>query len=92
MERDLVDIPQVRSIQHNTRSTGKHINRSYKLDTRQIFGNSFFPTTIKMEWSNDCVKQTAKLILQQCNPTVYQWRKTTPHSHWHDVSIGHVAS
>ena len=56
MEHKLIDIPLGHYIQHNTRSSRKHdtVTDSQFLQIRysaNIFGNSFFPTTLK-EWNS----------------------------------------
>ena len=49
MEHNLIDIPLDHFIQHNTRY--KHDSQFLQIRySANIFGNSFFPTTIK-EWN-----------------------------------------
>ena len=48
MEHNLIDIPLNHYIQHNTRSSRKHDSQFLQIrPSANIFGNSFFPTTIK---------------------------------------------
>ena len=60
MEHNLIDIPLDHYIQHNTRSSRKHDSQFLQIRySANIFGNSFFPTTIqKMEFSppKHCLK------------------------------------
>ena len=53
MEHNLIDIPLDHYIQHNTRSSHKHDSQFLQIIyySANIFGNSFFPTTIK-EWNS----------------------------------------
>ena len=52
MEHNLIDIPLDHYIQHNTRSSRKHDIQFLQIRySANIFGNSFFPTTIK-EWNS----------------------------------------
>ena len=52
MEHNLIDIPLDHYIQHNTRSSCKHDSQFLQIRySANIFGNSFFPTTIK-EWNS----------------------------------------
>ena len=52
MEHNLIDIPLDHYIQHNTRSSRKHDSQFSQIRySANIFGNSFFPTTIK-EWNS----------------------------------------
>ena len=52
MEHNLIDIPLDHYIQHNTRSSRKHDSQFLQIrHSANIFGNSFFPTTIK-EWNS----------------------------------------
>ena len=51
MEHNLIDIPLDHYIQPNTRSSRKHDSQFLQIRySANIFGNSFFPTTIK-EWN-----------------------------------------
>ena len=59
MEYNLIDIPLDYYIQHNTRSSRKHDSQFLQIrHSANIFGNSFFPTTIKNELSvpKHCLK------------------------------------
>ena len=52
MEHNLIDIPLDHYIQHNTRSSRKHDSQFLQIRySANIFGSSFFPTTIK-EWNS----------------------------------------
>ena len=52
MEHNRIDIPLDHYIQHNTRSSRKHDSQFLQIrHSANIFGNSFFPTTIK-EWNS----------------------------------------
>ena len=52
MEHNLIDIPLDHYIQHNTRPSRKHDSQFLQIrHSANIFGNSFFPTTIK-EWNS----------------------------------------
>ena len=52
MEHNLIDIPLDHYIQNNTRSSRKHNSQFLQIRySANIFGNSFFPTTIK-EWNS----------------------------------------
>ena len=52
MEHNLRDIPLDHYIQHNTISSHKHDSKFLQIRySANIFGNSFFPTTIK-EWNS----------------------------------------
>ena len=52
MEHNLIDIPLDHYIQHNTRTSRKHDSQFLQIRySANIFGSSFFPTTIK-EWNS----------------------------------------
>ena len=52
MAHNFIDIPLDHYIQHNTRSSRKHDSQFLQIRySANIFGNSFFPTTIK-EWNS----------------------------------------
>jgi len=52
MEHNLIDIPLDHNIQRNTRSLRKHDSQFLQIRySANIFGNSFFPSTIK-EWNS----------------------------------------
>ena len=52
MEHKLIEIPLDHYIQHNTRSPRIHDSQFLQIRySANIFGNSFFPTTIK-EWNS----------------------------------------
>ena len=67
MEHNLIDISLDHYIQHNTRSSRKHDSQFLQIRySANIFGNSFFPTTIK-KWNSPpppkhCLKWITKLI------------------------------
>ncbi|KAK2186297.1 hypothetical protein NP493_206g01003 [Ridgeia piscesae] len=54
MEHNLIDIPLDHYIQHNTRSSRKHDSQFLQIRySANIFGSSFFPTTIIIkEWNS----------------------------------------
>ena len=92
MEHNLIDIPLDHYIQHNTRSSRKHDSQFLQIRySANIFGNSFFPTTIK-EWNSlppntvSCksLNSFQNSLIQHFNNQV---RRPT-HAHWRDVSLG----
>ena len=75
MEHNLIlviDIPLDHYIQHNTRSSRKHDSQFLQIrHSANIFGNSFFPTTIK-EWNSlppNTVSSKSLNSFKKNNPT-----------------------